>query len=244
VNPSADAQPVSDLKAFIKAERSGRPFLLFYGGDGKQQVVFLDPGSGALVVGRDPSAGFVLDWDSQVSRRHARLEPDADGWAVVEDAPSRNGTFVNGSRVTGRRRLTDGDAIRFATTEVAFHSPTPERRESGESRVPPGVPVEPTAPAPAPPVEPVPPAPSVALSSTQYRVLVSLCRPYKGRSGFASPATDEQIAEDLILSISEVRGHLKVLAAKLGLGEPPLGEARVRLVERAFDGGLVSERDL
>jgi hypothetical protein len=84
----------------------------------------------------------------------------------------------------------------------------------------------------------------VALSSTQYRVLVSLCRPYKGRSGFASPATDEQIAEDLILSISEVRGHLKVLAAKLGLGEPPLGEARVRLVERAFDGGLVSERDL
>jgi len=224
VNPSADAQPVSDLKAFIEAERSGRPFLLFHGGDGKQQVVFLDPGSGPLVVGRDLSASLVLDWDGQVSRRHARLEPDAQGWAVVEDAPSRNGTFVNGSRVTGRHRLADGDAIRFATTEVAFHSPSPERPHPGEPHVP--------------------PAPSVALSSTQYRVLVSLCRPYRGRSGFASPATDEQIAEDLILSISEVRRHLKVLAAKLGLGEWPSGEARVRLVERAFDGGLVSERDL
>ena len=44
----------------------------------------------------------------------------------------------------------------------------------------------------------------MALSTTQRRVLVALCRPYKGRSGFASPATDEQIAEELFLSVGEV----------------------------------------
>ena len=73
-------------------------------------------------------------------------------------------------------------------------------------------------------------------------MLAALCRPYKGRSGFASPAADEQIAEELFLAVDAVRAHLKVLYAKLGVEESPPDEKRVRLVERAFSAGLISEQ--
>ncbi len=84
----------------------------------------------------------------------------------------------------------------------------------------------------------------MSLSSTQRRVLAALCRPYKGQGGFASPASDEAIAEDLFLSAGEVAAHLRVLTAKFGLMDQPAAESRVRLVERAFATGVVSENDL
>ena len=75
-------------------------------------------------------------------------------------------------------------------------------------------------------------------------MLVALCRPYRGGNRFASPATDDQIAEDLIVSLGEVRTHLRVLCAKLAIGDPSAQNARVRLVEAAFAGGYVTEGDL
>ncbi len=144
---------------------------------------------------------------------------------LVDDGFSSNGTFINAERLRGRRRLNDGDTLRFGNTTVTFHSPT--RAEAAAEAV-------------EPPVAP----PAVGLSTTQRRVLAALCRPYKDRRGFASPATDEQIAEELFLSVGEVRGHLKVLYVKLGVEPLPKSESRVRLVERAFSAGLISEREL
>ena len=40
------------------------------------------------------------------------------GWVLVDDGLSSNGTFVNGERLNGTRRLDDGDTIRFGTTTV------------------------------------------------------------------------------------------------------------------------------
>jgi DNA-binding NarL/FixJ family response regulator len=60
----------------------------------------------------------------------------------------------------------------------------------------------------------------------------------------ASPASDEQIAEELVLSVSAVRAHLRVLYAKLGVEARSEEEARVHLVELAVAAGLISERDL
>jgi pSer/pThr/pTyr-binding forkhead associated (FHA) protein len=182
---------------------SGRPFLQFRAADDSQQVFFFAPGSDTASVGRQESSDVVLDWDSQVSRVHARFERAGDEWDLVDDGLSRNGTFVNGERLSGRRRLNDGDTVRFGATTMTFRAPAA------------------TA--------------AVDLSTTQRRVLVALCRPYKGGSGLASPATDEQIAEELFLSAGEVRAHLKVLCAKLGV------EQRVLVVERAFSAGLISE---
>jgi pSer/pThr/pTyr-binding forkhead associated (FHA) protein len=222
-NPPADARSISDLKARVEAERTGRPFLLYRDGDDRQQLFFFAPGSADASVGRQPSSDLLLDWDDQVSRVHTRFERVEDDWEVVDDGLSQNGTFVNGERLSGRRRLNDGDTLRFGTTTVTFRSPGRDQPGTTDA-----------AETPA----------AVGLSTTQRRVLEALCRPYKGRSGFASPAADEQIAAELFLAVGAVRAHLKVLYAKLGVEELPQSEKRVRLVERAFSAGLISERGL
>lgn len=214
---------MSESKARDEAERAGRPFLLFRDGDDRQQLFLFDSGSADATVGRRPSSDVLLDWDDQVSRLHARFERHEDDWELVDDGFSRNGTFVNGERLSGRCRLNDGDTLRFGATTMAFRSPERERSAAAD---PAGTPA------------------AVDLSTTQRRVLVALCRPYKGQSRFASPATDEQIAEDLFLSVGAVRTHLRVLCAKLGVEELPENATRVSLVERAFSDGLISERDL
>jgi transcriptional regulator with AAA-type ATPase domain len=58
---------------------------------------------GGLVVGRAPEAeeGLAIGDDGWLSRRHARLRLDpAETGVIVEDLGSRNGTFVDGQRVT------------------------------------------------------------------------------------------------------------------------------------------------
>lgn len=222
-NTPAGAQSISDLKALAEAERSGRPFLLFRDPGGTQRLFVFAPGSDSASVGRHRSSDLVLDWDDQVSRLHARFERVGDAWVLLDDGLSSNGSFVNEERVSGKRPLKDGDTLRFGITTITFRAP------AQEPPVPATVSGTPAA---------------VGLSSTQRRVLAALCRPYKGQSGFASPATDEEIAEELALSVGEVRGHLRVLAAKLGVAERPPAETRARLVERAFSAGLISERDL
>ena len=191
-----------------------RPFLLFKDADDTEQLFFLTPERATASVGRQPSADLVLDWDDQVSRVHARFERVNDAWEVVDDGLSSNGTFVNEERLSGRRRLSDGDTLRFGRTRVTF------RADAGE-------------------------APSqISLSTTQRRVLAALCRPFKGGSRYASPASDDQIAEELFLSVGEVRAHLEVLYVKLGVPELPGSDKRLHTVERAFSSGLISERDL
>jgi pSer/pThr/pTyr-binding forkhead associated (FHA) protein len=231
VNPPADARSVSDLKARIEAERAGRPFLLYMDGDDRQQLFFFEPGSADATIGRQPSSDLRLDWDDEVSRLHARFERVEDDWVLVDDGSSSNGTFVNEQRLSGRYRLNDGDIMRFGTTTITFRSPV--REHSGAANA---------AETGAANAAETPSA--VGLSTTQRRVLGALCRPYKGRSGFASPASDEHIAEELFLSVGAVRTHLRVLYAKLGVEQLPQNERRVRLAERAFSGGLIAERDL
>jgi hypothetical protein len=192
----------------------GRPFLLFRDPEDRQQVFFFGPGSTSASVGRLPASDLALEWDAQVSRRHARFEYVEEAWVLVDDGVSSNGTFVNDERLAGTHRLNDGDILRFGTTTVTFR--LPERARA--------VPVD--------------------LSTTQRRVLTALCRPYKGRSGHARPATDQQIADELFLAVGVVKTHLSVLYAKLGVGELPRDEARARLAERALGDGLICERDL
>ena len=73
-NPPADAQSISELEARTEAERSGQPFLLFRDADGRQRVFVFAPGLTFAAVGRLPSSDLLLEWDTQVSREHARFE--------------------------------------------------------------------------------------------------------------------------------------------------------------------------
>jgi hypothetical protein len=70
--------------------------------------------SGSTTVGRDPSAGLVID-DAEASRRHASLSLDGEN-VMVEDLGSTNGTFVNGKRLTAAHTLMEGEKLRIGTT--------------------------------------------------------------------------------------------------------------------------------
>jgi pSer/pThr/pTyr-binding forkhead associated (FHA) protein len=54
-----------------------------------------------------------------VSRRHAKIVVDGTT-AWLEDLGSKNGTVVNGQRVSARVKLSDGDEVRFGAVLMRF----------------------------------------------------------------------------------------------------------------------------
>lgn len=66
---------------------------------------------GAHDVGRSSDCWLTLE-DQLSSRVHARFHVSGEG-IELEDLGSRNGTYVNGDRLRGRRALLDGDRIRI-----------------------------------------------------------------------------------------------------------------------------------
>ncbi|WP_280782237.1 FHA domain-containing protein [Rhodococcus opacus] len=87
---------------------------------GRDREVTLSETAPRVIVGRSPRSDIVLSWDSMVSRLHAVIEWTGTYWAVVDDGLSRNGTFVNSERLTGRRRLRSGDVIWIGATKLTF----------------------------------------------------------------------------------------------------------------------------
>jgi pSer/pThr/pTyr-binding forkhead associated (FHA) protein len=77
----------------------------------------LEVGAVPLTVGRAGDNAVALAEDDFASSHHARLESLRDGvWLV--DLGSTNGTYVNGERVEGRRRLAEGDVVRIGATDL------------------------------------------------------------------------------------------------------------------------------
>jgi len=84
-------------------------------------TVLLD--TAQLTIGRDPNCGLILQDENRfVSRLHCTLDRIGGSWWVHDNA-SRNGVFVSGQRVDGRRRLYEGDVIGIADWEMTFHDP-------------------------------------------------------------------------------------------------------------------------
>jgi pSer/pThr/pTyr-binding forkhead associated (FHA) protein len=217
------ARSAPELKAQIEAERLGRPFLVYRSAEDEQLLLVIAEEVDSLWVGRSESADLNLAWDEEVSSLHAQLEMVGLECTLVDDGLSRNGSFVNGERVSGRRRLRDGDTLRFGKTGVIYRAPT----ESGSETVLSGDALT-----------------AAGVSPAQKRVLVALCRPFKEGSSFATPATNGQIGEELHLSVDAVKTHLRALFEKFGVEELPQNQKRVALVERALQSGLVTEREL
>jgi pSer/pThr/pTyr-binding forkhead associated (FHA) protein len=68
---------------------------------------------GTHVAGRDPSAGIPVE-SAQPSWHHARFLVTADS-VTIEDLDSKNGTRVNGTRLTTPAQLCDGDEVVLGT---------------------------------------------------------------------------------------------------------------------------------
>ena len=78
-----------------------------------------DAGPVPVTVGRSGDNTISLDGDEFASGQHARIESQRDGVWIL-DLGSTNGTFVNGERVEGRRRLHRGDLVQIGDTELRF----------------------------------------------------------------------------------------------------------------------------
>lgn len=214
----------AELKAHIDAERAGLPFIVFRD-ENRRQVIFVLAGRGDhMALGRSPSADIRLSWDDQVSRVHAEICRLGGEWTIVDDGLSLNGSLVNGKPVRGRRRLHDGDTVRLGNTLLLFRDP-------GEADARSTTPTDGRAEI-------------VALSDLQRQVLMALCRPFKASTSFVTPATNEQIASEVFLSVDAVKKHMRVLFEKFGVADLPQYEKRSRLVERAFAAGFVPEHEL
>ena len=214
----------AELKERIAAERRGQPFLVYRGEDGTQVIVPLRAGE-TTTIGRDAECDIALPWDEGVSRLHAELTTIGSEWIIVDDGLSRNGTFANGEPVAGRRRLSDGDQVEIGATPLIFREPTRHRAQStaviGRMQ-----------------------QASPELSPAQRRVLVALCRPFGDGAPYAAPATNQQIAEELHLSVAAVKTHLRALFQRFGIGDLQHNEKRLALVQAALDSGAVLPADL
>ena len=212
-----------ELQARIEAERRGTPFLVYRDGDGAQVIVGLADLEDRLTIGRRKSNDIVLDWDAEVSRIHAALERVGSGWLVADDGLSHNGTWVNGGRVTGHQLLRDGDIITLGKATLAFVAPTSE-------------PSQPTATARGPHV-------GSQLTPAQRRVVVALCRPYAS-GPYGAPASNREIADELVVGVDAVKRNLRALFALFGVDDLPQNRKRAALAEAALRSGTVTRRDL
>jgi predicted component of type VI protein secretion system len=197
--------------------------LVFRDDRGAQQFVPLE-GESSLTIGRGSGCDVRLEWDERVSRVHAGLERVGSDWTLLDDGLSRNGTFLNGERLNGRRRLRDGDTFVLGSTSFRFRDTSRGKTQLtkvGEQLV--------TA---------------ASLSPTQRQIVTALCRPYKHDDPYATPASNQQIADELFLSVDAVKTHLRTLFQKFGIEDLPQNQKRVKLVERVLGLGLVSRRDL
>lgn len=213
-----------ELQQRLRADRRGEPYLLFRDAAGGQQILALGEQPSQLTIGRAPGCDVCLDWDEGISRAHVRLERlGKDDWMLVDDGLSRNGSIVNGERLRQRRRLADRDVLRLGDTCIIYRAP---RREIGQT------------------VALAAGSGEIDLSPAQRRVLVALCRPYRDGGEFATPASNREIADELVLSIEAIKTQLRALFEKFEV-EPLARDAkRARLVHRAFETGVISRQDL
>ena len=95
-----------------------RPYVAYRADTG--ELVLRGLVTDSITVGRADENDIALAWDAEVSRAHARLERVAGRWTVVDDGLSRNGTFVGGERIRGRRALDPGALVRVGRTTLVL----------------------------------------------------------------------------------------------------------------------------
>jgi hypothetical protein len=217
---TATEEEVAELKA---AEALGERFLVFRDDEGKQHIHVLSGNLPTVTVGRRSEADVSIPWDGEMSRLHAELRLQSGEWTVSDDGLSQNGTWVNGLRLAGRRRLNDGDLLKIGRTMFAYCDPVPIG--VGPTLVPGELSATPR------------------FSEQQQRVLRALCRPLFVDGEGINPCTDEEVAEATGIPLEAVRAELDHLGRALGLEAMPEADQRAEIALLAMRSGLVSADD-
>ncbi len=103
--------------------------------EGQTKILRLEGTS--LSVGRSETNGVSCAADARLSRQHLNLEREGDDWAV-RDLGSKNGTFLNGVRLTGKTRLQPGDRIVAGKMLLVYDPAVAAKRVVFEDRPEPG----------------------------------------------------------------------------------------------------------
>jgi diguanylate cyclase (GGDEF)-like protein len=120
-----NARPISNSAHKFETQPIDRPILLRLDGVSAGEVVSLNllP----TTIGRHPGCTILVD-DAGVSRNHATIS-DQDGEIYIEDLGSRNGTFVEGNRIT-RAKLTEGSLVQIGLHVGFRYTVVDERQEA------------------------------------------------------------------------------------------------------------------
>lgn len=175
-----------------------------------------------VTIGRHAGNDIVLASDDSASRLHAVLERLGPGW-WLRDLGSRNGTYVNGTRVSEGRTLQHGDELRIGSTRLVYRVSRPSEDDQAVT----------LAREPAPPLTP-----------REREVLVALCRPVFSGDVLGVPASTRGIAAELVVTEDAVKQHLLRLYDKFGLPPTGSGNRRVELAREAVLRGAVSRADI
>jgi hypothetical protein len=181
----------------------------------ERRVLVLD--GDRLTVGSAPDNDIVVD-DVSVSRVHAVLHQLNGRW-FIEDCGSRNGTTVNGHRLTHLHPLRSGDELRLGRARLHFAgqvSPSGSPTDAVVERPP--------------------------ITARERDVLIALCTPLANGDVFTEPATVREMAAALTVSENAIKLHLANLANKFGIDGAE--RRRSRLANAALDAGVVALADL
>ena len=174
-----------------------------------------------VTVGKASTNLVSLKHDSTVSRVHAVLENLGFAWSV-RDVGSRNGTYLNGEKISAERVLRSGDELRVGKSRLIFW----EVRQADEASVNEAtVAAEPTQPTPR-------------LTRRELEVLMVLCRPLVSDDPFPEPASVRRMAVELFVTEAAIKQHLQNLYDKFAI--PSEGDRRVRLANEAIRRGAVT----
>ena len=209
----------AELRERIEAERRGRPFLVFRDGDGAQRL--LDLG--------------VAGARERRPRQRQRAEPALGHGGL---APARRARGDRG-RVDGQRRRPLAQRhLRQRRAHLGPHAAARRRRPARRAdldRLPPpgvrGLDARPRSPASG--------SRSATCRRPSARCSSRSSRPYK-HDEFAAPATNQEIADELHLSVDAVKSHLRTLFQRFGIEHLPQNQKRSRLVAEALQAGVVS----
>lgn len=174
-----------------------------------------------VTVGKASTNVVSLEHDDTVSRLHAVLENLEFAWSI-RDLGSRNGTYINGERITAERVLRSGDEVRVGKSRLMYW----EVKDTAGGRLD----EETMAATP----KDVPPR----LTRRELDVLMVLCRPLVSDNPFPEPVSVKQMAGELFVSEAAVKQHLQNLYDKFTI--PAGGDRRVRLANEALRRGAVT----
>lgn len=214
-----------DVDVLLRGADAGDAFLVTrVGPGGPFRVLPLPDADGRVTVGRETGNDIVMRWDPYVSRSHAVLDRLAGVWVVRDDGRSRHGTYLNDAWVRGEARLEDGDMLALGQTRVLFRDLARARGVDGALRV-------------------AAAGGSVRVTDTRRRVLVELARPLFASPPQPAPASNQDIADTLVVTVGAVKKHLRQLVREFGITDVPDVEKRSRLVREAQAWGLIGLRD-